>query len=194
MSVLTNGLFGSRTMMVMSRPCQVAEIGVTSQLAMCPETRMPAVVPSRMARTGSESIQSMRPLSSAAMRPKCGYSAATRPRLSHMARAMRSISGSGLSGNARRRLRRGAVRDRQGRAKGTAEKSTEVRGGVDGKQPHDPEQKHQPRGFEKISDPSHADSSIRLPGGRREYPVEHRLDGILIPPCERDGKYVDPRA
>ncbi len=102
----TKGLFGRRAIPTRSTPSRQATIGRTSQFARWPETRMPGRTRSCTLGGAPRSITSTRSAAGAVMRPRCGYSAALRPRLSHMPRTTASISGPGLSGKARRRLAR----------------------------------------------------------------------------------------
>src|SRR5438552_2075496 len=91
----------------MSSPYWAAASPAISQLAMWPPnriTRRPAA--SARSRCSMPRVSTRLPGSNTRICRRCGYSAATRPRLSHMPRTIASIRGSDISGKAARRLRR----------------------------------------------------------------------------------------
>src|SRR4051812_33895714 len=81
-----------------------------SQLAICPEKTIIRRPAATARSTCSKPCVSTRPpRSNTLILRRCGYSAATRPRLSHMPVTIRSISASESSGKARLRLRRASL-------------------------------------------------------------------------------------
>src|SRR6185312_11921128 len=81
-------------------------VGPTSQLAKWPPNSSDGRPLASNAAIASPLTTSTRPEPAAQTRRRCGFSATARPRLSHMARRMRSFSAALLVGKARLRLRR----------------------------------------------------------------------------------------
>src|SRR5579863_2912180 len=92
--------------MTSSPACVAASVAI-SQLPKCAEKKIKRVVDPRASTISRKPSTVTRPPGSYNLNlSRCGYSATTRPRLSHMSRTMRAISASDRLGRARRKLSR----------------------------------------------------------------------------------------